>query len=125
MYRYDNTYDSSDSVKPTARQGHPLRLFRIDDKVQVFHIGLWETRNHDPPQLDDEHISAIVNSPTIIHTRNCRPSSIGPNKGLFNDSISYRGHTAPLRSKLAIFGLSGETTCWFRARTTMIQITAI
>ena len=65
-----------------------------------------------------------LNSPTIIHTRNCRPSIIGPNRDV-NGSIFSGSHTVPLRLKLTIFGSIGKAACRFRANTTMTKITAI
>ena len=32
------------------------------------HIGLWEIRNHDPPQLNDAHIPAIETELTYDYT---------------------------------------------------------
>jgi hypothetical protein len=32
------------------------------------HIGKWETRNHDPPQLDDAHIPTIETELTCDYT---------------------------------------------------------
>lgn len=40
---------------------------RIIRKI-LTHLGLWETRNHDPPQLDDAHIPTIEIELTYDYT---------------------------------------------------------
>lgn len=38
------------------------------------HLGLWETRNHDPPQADDTHIRAIETELTYDYTYSQLPT---------------------------------------------------
>jgi hypothetical protein len=40
---------------------------RIIGKI-LTHLGLWETRNHDPLQLDDAHIPTIETELTYDYT---------------------------------------------------------
>jgi hypothetical protein len=45
------------------------------------HLGLWETRSHDPPnQVISRPPTIKVNSPAIKHIYNCRPSTAGSGK---------------------------------------------
>ncbi|MEJ2158507.1 MAG: hypothetical protein P8X96_24545 [Desulfobacteraceae bacterium] len=38
---------------------------RRKERVLDFHLGLWDTRNHFPPHLDDTQITAIENELTF------------------------------------------------------------
>jgi hypothetical protein len=43
-------------------------------KKILHHLGLWETRNHDPSQCDDTHIPAIETELTYDYTNSQLPA---------------------------------------------------
>ena len=83
-------------------------------KKILIHLGLWETRNHDPPQSNETHTPTIETERTYDYTYlQLPPSIIGPNKGLFNNSIPSGGHTGQLRLKFAFLGYIPGRSCRF------------
>jgi hypothetical protein len=78
-------------------QGSMKIIAFIEDEALIkkilIHLGLCETGNHDPPHSIMRISKPLErSSPAITHTRNRRPSIIGPYKGLYNGSILSEDH---------------------------------
>jgi hypothetical protein len=56
--------DGVEATRHIKTQWPEVRVIALSMK----HLGLWDTRNHDPPHLDDAHIATIETELTYDYT---------------------------------------------------------
>jgi hypothetical protein len=90
-----DTLDGQAKVIYKSKDGRTSKTFIEDDRLIkkiLKHLGLWETRNHDPPQVDDAYPPAIETELTYDYTYSQLPPTLSQHKLHFQNSFPDRGH---------------------------------